>query len=70
MNTAKTFTASEIAAYNATHATPRKVLEAQSKWTPRVGSVPTNEFAHLKNLNRGATAEQVLEDAMLHGQDS
>ena len=70
MTIAKRFTASEIAAYNATHVAPRKVVEAQAKWTPAVGRVPSNEFAHRANLNRGATAEQVLENAMLHGEDS
>jgi len=67
----KTFTTAEIAAYNATHLTPHRKIQAaqatEAKLLPRRN--PANEFAHLKNLNRGQTAEQVLEMKMLHGEE-
>lgn len=70
MTTAKCFTASEIAAYNATHTTPRKVVAAQAKWTPTNGreSFKYGEFPSREN--RGHTAAQALENAMLHGEDA
>ena len=72
MNPTKKFSPAEIAAYNASHATPhRRVIAAQraeAKLLP-VKRNPNNEFAHLKNLNRGQTAEQVLEHKMLHGEN-
>ena len=66
--TVKTFNAAEIAAYNAAHTTPRKVLAAQAKWVPRRESYKYGEFPAREN--RGHTAAQVLENAMLHGEDS
>ena len=72
--TVKKFSAAEIAAYNAAHTTPnRKVTAAQAaeaKLLPatRRESYPYGEFPSRVHL--GATAEQVLENAMLHGEDA
>ena len=72
MAIAKRFTAAEIAAYNAAHTTPhRKIVTAQvreSKLPPRKEGYKYGEFA--SRVNRGQTAEQVLENKMLHGEDS
>jgi hypothetical protein len=70
--TVKKFTAAEIAAYNAAHTTPnRKVLAAQAaeaKLLPRKESYKYGEFP--SRVNRGRTAEQVLQNRMLHGDNS
>jgi len=67
----KNFTAAEIAAYNAAHATPhRKIIAAQAaeaKLLPASG-FPYGEFPNRHNI--GETAEQVLERKMLHGENS
>ena len=68
--TVKIFSAAELAAYNAAHNTPRKVLEAQAKEAklpPRRESYKYGEFASREK--RGHTAEQHLEMKMLHGED-
>lgn len=71
--TVKKFTAAEIAAYNATHTVSRKVKAAQiaeAKLPPRVHPEGYKYGEFPARVNRGATAEQVLENAMLHGEDS
>jgi hypothetical protein len=75
MTIAHTFSAAEIAAYNAANAVPhRKIVAAQvaeSKlppMPPRRESYPYGEMPD--KADRGATAEQVLEHDMLHGQNS
>jgi len=72
MSKARTFSAAEIAAYNAAHATPhRKIVAAQiaeAKLPPRRESYKYGEFPD--RVQRGRTAEQVLETKMLHGEDA
>ena len=73
MTAIKKYSAAEIAAYNNAHAAPhRKIAAAQAAEAKLLPATrrPAGEFAHLDRLNRGETAEQVLERKMLHGENS
>ena len=66
----KVFSKDEIAAYNAANAVPDRVAAAQRRVVnqPAIEAYPHGEFA--SRDTRGDTAEQWIENAMLHGADS